>query len=218
MTDGMGGEKGGEIASSIVSELMPKCISAALEGMDDPGTHDFITKVEQVVSDLSFAVFKAGNAKPELEGMGATLTMALIRNSKALIVNIGDSRAYLVRSGRIEQVTKDHSVVQLLLDNGEITQEEADKHPFRGQLLKCMGMRGYAVPDCFLIALNPKDKLLLCSDGLTDMVSNAKLWQILSSSKSTKKACERLRDAANNAGGNDNITALVIEICAVNEP
>lgn len=210
VSDGMGGEKAGEVASRIVSEVLPKCLILDLEGMDDPSEQLFIDKVDVSIVNLSAAVRRAAATKPHLQGMGATLVLAVVRNGKALLANIGDSRAYLLRKGAIEQVTKDHSVVQYLIDAGEISKTEGDEHPLRGQLLKCIGMQGQAHPDCFLLELKPKDKLLLCSDGLTDMLTDETIRRVMASARTPMSACEKLVKAANGIGGVDNITAMVI--------
>ncbi len=215
VSDGMGGEMAGEVASRIVSEVLPKSLATELAGLENPSDQIFIDKLDAAVVALSAAVRQASEGKPSLKGMGATLALVIVRGEKAILANVGDSRAYLMRNGRIEQVTKDHSVVQFLIDAGEISKTEADEHPLRGQLLKCIGMQGPAHPDCYLLELKPKDKILLCSDGLTDMLTDENIRRVTTSSRNPKSACERLVRAANEIGGVDNITALVI---AVSDP
>ena len=210
VSDGMGGEMAGEVASKIVSEVLPKCLEKELAGLEDTAAQTFIDKVDAAISTLSAAVHAASHDKEHLKGMGATLILIIIRGSKALVANVGDSRAYLFRKDKIEQITKDHSVVQFLIDAGEISKTEGDEHPLRGQLLKCIGMQGVAQADFFLLELQPKDKILLCSDGLTDMLTDESMRRILKSAKTPKAACEKLVSAANGIGGVDNITALVI--------
>ena len=212
VSDGMGGEMAGEVASRIVSEVLPKFLIKELEGLENPADQGFIDKVDSAIVSLSAAVHQASKGKPNLEGMGATLVLAVIKGAKALIANVGDSRAYLLRKGTIEQITKDHSVVQYLIDAGEISKTEADEHPLRGQLLRCMGMQGAAHPECFLLDLKPRDKILLCSDGLTDMLTDENMRRIVASTRTPKSACAKLVSAANGIGGVDNITALVIAV------
>jgi hypothetical protein len=119
----------------------------------------------------------------------------------------GDSRTYLYRKGVMTQISKDHSVVQLLLDAGEISKAEADSHPLRGQLMRCIGMQGVARPDCYLVDLQEGDKMLLCSDGLTDMLTDESIKNVLKLPRTPKAICAKLIEKANEIGGVDNITA-----------
>ncbi len=210
VSDGMGGENAGEVASRIVAEILPSVLARELAGMDDPSSQSFIDKVDACISNISSAVHAASVQKDHLKGMGATLTMAVIRGGRALVANVGDSRTYLYRKGVMTQISKDHSVVQLLLDAGEISKAEADSHPLRGQLMRCIGMQGVARPDCYLVDLQEGDKMLLCSDGLTDMLTDESIKNVLKLPRTPKAICAKLIEKANEIGGVDNITALVL--------
>jgi len=212
VSDGMGGEMAGELASRIVAEALPKCLVNILEDLADVSTRDFMDRVKISIEHLSDCVRKESQGKPGLNGMGATVVLAVIREGKCLIAHMGDSRAYLVRDGKIEQLTIDHSVVQFLLDAGEISKEEADCHPARGQLLRCVGMRMRPVAELKPMELKPKDKILLCSDGLTDMLEDDEIRDLMKSAKTPKSSCRALVNAANAKGGADNITSMVIHI------
>ncbi len=212
VSDGMGGEMAGELASRIVVEALPKCLVNILDGLKDVTTRDFMDRVKVSIEHLSDCVRRESQGKPGLNGMGATVVLAVIRNGKALIAHMGDSRAYLVRNGEIELLTKDHSVVQFLVDAGEITPREADTHPARGQLLRCVGMRTTPVAELRFLEVKPKDRLLLCSDGLTDMLEDEEIKDMLKSARTPRSSCRALVNAANAMGGADNITALVIHI------
>jgi protein phosphatase len=162
--------------------------------------------------ELSTQLRQESQDQPGLEGMGATVVLALIREGQALISHLGDSRAYLVRQQKLEPLTRDHSLVQLLLDCGEITAAEAAHHPARGQLTRYVGMKGEALPDVRSLKLCAGDRLLLCSDGLTGMLGADEILAILDQEPVPQAACQRLVTAANAAGGQDNITALAVSI------
>jgi protein phosphatase len=143
--------------------------------------------------------------------MGATVVLVLLRDGKAYIVNMGDSRAYLYREHRLKQLTEDHSIVGILLRHGDITPEEAKKHPARGRLSRYVGMEGEVYPDVRTLAMKAGDRLLLCSDGLTNMVSDDEIALVLKDCSDLQSVCETLVKAANTAGGADNITVIVVD-------
>lgn len=210
VADGMGGERGGGLAADIVVATLPLLLSrvmAAILDLNDPLAAE---QVREALSELSQHVRRESQGHAGLDGMGATVVMALVRKDAALIGHMGDSRAYLLREGRLEQLTRDHSLVQLLLDCGEITPAEAVRHPSRGQLTRYNGMTGEPLPEARLVELRLGDRLLLCSDGLTGMLSDDEVLSILAQNPAPATCCDRLVSAANAAGGRDNVTALVI--------
>jgi protein phosphatase len=151
---------------------------------------------------------------PGLEGMGATVVMALVRGERAVVAHMGDSRAYLLRGKELLRLTTDHSIVQILLESGEITPEEAREHPAHGQITRHVGMPGDPLPEVRLVDLESGDRLLLCTDGLCGMVSDDHILEVLRDVTNDDEACARLVAAANEAGGNDNVTAVVVGLHA----
>ena len=211
VSDGMGGQAAGEVASKIVVETLPELIRQRLKGIDDLAARDAKKRIVSAISDLSNQVRNESRKRPGLAGMGATVVLVLIRESLALIAHMGDSRAYLFRGGRLEQLTKDHSIVQLLIDSGEITPEEAATHPARGKITRCVGMQGEPIPEARCLELETGDRLLLCSDGLTGMVSDAEITGVLRTDNAPEIVCQSLVEAANARGGEDNVTVVAVD-------
>ncbi len=144
-----------------------------------------------------------------LEGMVATVVLAVVRADQALIGHMGDSRAYLWREGRLRQLTADHSLAQLMVECGELKPEEARHHPARERLTRGVGMIGNPVPEVKFVALHPADRLLLCTDGLVKMVADEEIAAIVNVDSDPESVCRGLADAANQAGGRDNVTVVV---------
>lgn len=207
VADGVAGRFAGDLAAKFVVEALPRLLQTHL--------HNFVGLFEafplqDIITELSHNLRSKTENQPGMDGMGATVVTALIRKSQALIGHLGDSRAYLWRQGSLQQLTKDHSLVQLLLDCSEISPEEAVSHPSRSQLTRYVGMAEPVLPEIRFVQLQPGDRLLLCSDGLTNMLKDDELLTILNREGSLQEACQDLIDSANAAGGRDNITALII--------
>lgn len=149
---------------------------------------------------------------PGLAGKGSTVVCALVRGDRVVIAHMGDSRAYRLRAGRLKQLTKDHSLVRLLIDSGDITPEEAATHPARGRLTRNVGMEGEPLPETRILKLKPGDMLLLCTDGPTGMLNDQKIQSILNEPAPMETQCQHLVNAANQAGGTDNITVLLLSV------
>jgi protein phosphatase len=149
-------------------------------------------------------------AKIELRGMGATVVVALLGRRSVHLAHLGDSRAYVLRQGRLVQLTDDRSVVGLLLRQGEITPEEACFHPAQGRLSRFVGMEGEVLPDVRTVGLRKGYQLLLCSDGLTGMLSDNEIASVVCRNLECQETCQQLTDAANVKGGRDNITAVLL--------
>jgi len=211
VSDGMGGHRGGELASEIVTQDLPPAIEIALLDLTQKTPRAIRRILKKWIAEQSRQVLLEGHSESGFKDMGATLVLALLVKNRAYIANLGDSRAYRFRCGRLHQFSKDHSVVAELVAQGEITPEEAQTHEELGVITHYAGMDEHAAPHVRSFALKPGDRILLCSDGLTDMVSEAVIATTLTGEPDHQKACQLLVQQANQAGGHDNITVLIIE-------
>jgi PPM family protein phosphatase len=210
--DGIGGHLAGDVAARIVTQSLPAVLRDSLGGVADLSDPWAADQATQVVADLSRRVREESTGQPGLDGMGTTLVLALVRNLTALIVHLGDSRAYLHRAGRLERLTKDHTVVQALVDGGQLSPATSDLHPASGRLSRYIGMEGAALPQARVVHLQAGDRLLLCTDGLSGMVPDDRIEYLLGLDPELPPACRRLVTAANDAGGRDNITVLLVRL------
>jgi serine/threonine protein phosphatase PrpC len=212
LADGMGGHQAGEVASSLAARTMAHHIIRQLylpilvrqEYSTDQPTLD-----EVLVNAVQAANSAVANQVP---GGGTTLTCALLLGPRAYIAHVGDSRAYVVtRANGLEQITHDHSLVDRLVELGQLTRDEAAAHPQKNVLYRAIGQRGVLEVETHVRTIPEKANLLLCSDGLWGMVSDDEMANIIATAPSLQAACEHLVDAANQAGGHDNITAILVE-------
>jgi len=211
VSDGMGGHRGGALASGIVAEDLPVMIENALDRLKVGTPRTIRTLLERMIAEQSKQLQLEGTSESGFRDMGATLVIALLRKGRCFVANIGDSRAYHLRKGRMVQLTRDHSVVSELIEKGHIEPEEAADHNASGQITRYVGMKEKARSHVRSFALKKADRLLLCTDGLTDMVTDKDIASILKAETNPQAACKSLVAAANKAGGHDNITALVID-------
>ena len=217
VSDGLGGEQAGALASKIVVSVLPGLVKKRLGNVDRPDDEAVCVALRDAILELSQRLRAESEGKMGLRGMGATVVLTLVTtppsspSRRAYIAHMGDSRAYLMRDGRLEQLTDDHSVVGIMLRHGDITPKEAEDHPAKGRLSRYVGMGGEVFADVQTIGLEKGDRLLLCTDGLTEMVSDNAINDLLSDNAGGQSACDALIDAANAAGGEDNITAVVID-------
>jgi serine/threonine protein phosphatase PrpC len=205
VSDGMGGAAAGEVASAMTVESLRQWL---VEEHGRRGTDELI---EEAIEEANRNVFDAAQ-DTERQGMGATLTAVLVRGPYAYIAEVGDSRAYIVRGGRIRQVTRDQSYVQLLVDQGLISPDQAEFPPYKNVILQAMGQRAHVDVAIGRLELRRGDRFLLCSDGLTGKVEDRELHDALAESESFEVACRRLINLANSRGGEDNITIVVAEV------
>ncbi|RCV50951.1 Stp1/IreP family PP2C-type Ser/Thr phosphatase [Marinitenerispora sediminis] len=205
VADGMGGHAGGEIASAIaIATLMP---------LDDdvPG-NEMVASLEQAVEQANGRLSQRVREEPRLENMGTTLTAMLWSGARMALIHIGDSRAYLLRGGEFSQITHDHTLVQTLVDEGKITEDEVATHPQRSLLLRALDGRSQVDPDVSVREAQVGDRYLLCSDGLSGVVSPETIRETLAGEANVDAAARRLIDLANRGGGPDNITAVVADV------
>jgi PPM family protein phosphatase len=205
IADGMGGARAGEIAAGIAA-------SALREGRDDVIDE---ASLQAIVEEANRRVWEHSLADPSTAGMGTTVTVALVDAGAAQIVfgHVGDSRAYRLRGGRLEQVTTDHSLVAELVQSGVLTPEEAERHPQRSAITRAVGTESAIEVDVFTVPAEPGDLVLLCSDGLTDMLSEEEIASALvDAERDPARAAGALVAAANAAGGEDNITVVLFEL------
>jgi PPM family protein phosphatase len=210
VSDGMGGRPAGEVASEVVVATLPTLVATHFGSAPDLAAWDATQRLGMALTELSADLREGSQDTPRLAGMGATAVVALVSHATALIAHVGDSRAYLWRERSLHRLTRDHSLAQELSDAGAITDQQAAEHPARGQLTRYIGMVGEVLPDARRITLRPADRLLLCSDGLTAMLDDARIQVILNDCPDPHHACRALVGAANDAGGTDNITVLVV--------
>ncbi|MFI6297715.1 Stp1/IreP family PP2C-type Ser/Thr phosphatase [Nonomuraea sp. NPDC050790] len=205
VADGMGGHAHGEVASSVAIAAM-----ASLEEAQQGG--DLLNAIEAAVRDANRKLHEMVGRDPSLKGMGTTLTAMLWNGTQVALVHVGDSRAYLLRRGELYQITHDHTLVQQLVDDGRITPEEAATHPQRSILLRALDGSGEVDPDLTLREAQIGDRYLLCSDGLSGVVSAETLHATLTNIDDPEEVVRQLIDLANRGGGPDNITCVLADV------
>ncbi|MTI47721.1 Stp1/IreP family PP2C-type Ser/Thr phosphatase [Sporosalibacterium faouarense] len=211
VADGMGGYKAGEVASRIVVETVEEMVKEYKEELVKKELE--VPKfINEVLNESNNRVYEKSNSNEEYEGMGTTVTMAVILNNEIYIGHIGDSRAYLIRNEEIMQITQDHSLVAELVRNGSISEVDAINHPQKNIITRALGTDATVKIDILSKDVEEGDIILLCTDGLSNMVSDGLIKEILLSAEDKQEACEKLVSTANELGGLDNITALVIEV------
>ncbi|MCE1248606.1 MAG: Stp1/IreP family PP2C-type Ser/Thr phosphatase [Firmicutes bacterium] len=210
VSDGIGGHQAGEKASEVVVKVLPIELNERLRNspQDDDGT---LSALSIAIRHLNRLIFQHASEVPEYRGMGATIVSCLVKNNAAYIAHLGDSRIYLVRQGVMEQLTDDHSVVSMLRKLGKLTPQQIRSHPMKHVIMRFVGMEADFPPDIKKISLQPGDRILLCSDGLTDMLTDREIGQIILDEADLKATCKKLVDSANEAGGRDNITVVVVQ-------
>ncbi len=212
VADGMGGQENGQIASTLAIRLVADLVIDRIYHpfLGDPGGQSILQPISQVLSD---AIASANN-KVQLAcpSGGTTLTCAFVIGSNAFLAHVGDSRAYLIGPETIHKITTDHSLVNRLIELGQITAEEAKTHPQRSVLYRALGGPGNLEVDTHLQSIPDGGGLLLCSDGLGSMVPQHEMLSIIESTPSPQVACQQLVARANEYGGDDNITAMLVQV------
>jgi protein phosphatase len=206
--DGMGGARSGEVASASAAERFIELMRAALDGADGGGG-GLASSMADAVTAAGEEVYTRSVTDPDCAGMGTTLVAAAVTPRGEVVVNVGDSRAYHIAGGAIRQVTKDHSVVEDMVDRGDITRYEARNHPNKNLITRALGTSDREEPDVFPLSMAPGDYLLLCSDGLSNLVPEEELLRETRRGESVSEICEVLVNLALSRGAPDNVTAVL---------
>jgi protein phosphatase len=206
VADGMGGAQAGEVASRLAASALQAGDSDGREGLD---------RVDALIQEANRRIFDRASNDPAASGMGTTMTVALVEGMTVAIGHVGDSRAYLVRGEQMEQLTDDHSLVAELQKSGELSEQEAQMHPQRSVITRAVGTDPDVDVDRFTIEAQEGDVFLICSDGLTDMVEDEEILELVHRNRDDlDKAVKALVAAANRVGGEDNITAVAFRVSA----
>lgn len=209
LADGMGGYAGGEIASKLATISAKEYILEHFDKNTEYEKQEILDIIENAMEHANLQVHEKAQEDPELEQMGTTLEICIIYKDKMFIGHVGDSRVYRLRQGIIRKLTKDDSYVQKLVEDGTITKEEAKNHPKKNMLVKALGCETDLEVKVFYKKFLKDDIVLICSDGLTNMVSEEQIYNIIGNN--IEEAAENLVNEANNNGGLDNITLIIIK-------
>lgn len=199
VADGMGGHRGGEVASQLAVETLEKLFKKGIGELPDQ------------VQEANRVVFERSVVDEKVAGMGTTLTAALVEGDRIRLAHVGDSRAYLLREGDLRLLTEDHTLVHRMVTEGEISKEEAETHPQRSVLTRALGVETVVDVDDDTVQVRPGDRLLLCTDGLTSMVSEQAVEEVMGAVPDPQEAAQRLVQLANEGGGTDNTTVVVLD-------
>jgi len=207
--DGMGGAAAGDVASRLALNAFTDEVKKRLTG--DPADLDYVRIVEEALMIANRIVFDASLGNREYRGMGTTLVAAIVTESGATVANVGDSRAYHVTRYGISQITRDHSIVEDMVQRGDITRDEARTHPNKNLITRALGTAEDVFPDVFTLELLEDEYLFLCSDGLSNQVSDQEILYEIRRGETESAACEKLLEIAMLRGGPDNITFVLFK-------
>jgi len=209
--DGMGGANAGDVASQLAVDTFMRSINNSIENVKDACCKEDIAKMMiDAVLTANNAVYSKSQQDDDYSGMGTTLTAAVSTSAGEIIVNVGDSRLYHITSGKITQITRDHSVVEDMIERGEITRSQARRHSGRNLITRALGASLHEPPDVFFIKMNKGESILLCSDGLTEVILDSEIQYQLITGTSVRESCETLVDMALERGAPDNVTAVIL--------
>ena len=205
VADGMGGHAKGEEASKIALNTLTKTIIPELFG-----DISFTELLENGIKNANQQILDYTTKNPESSGMGTTTVCAVIKGNDVHLANVGDSRAYVISNDEIRRVTKDHSYVQALIDEGQITEEEAREHPQKNVITKAVGIMESVEPDTMKLTLDTDESLLLCCDGVIAHLTDEDIHKIICNTNDPQNACQQIVDLANKRGGSDNISLIIL--------
>lgn len=213
LADGMGGYNAGEVASGMATSFIKSELGRWLAEASESATDTDVRRAMDIcVDNANRAIFNAANSNPQYAGMGTTLVVGVFRDSRLLMGHVGDSRGYRLRASRLTQVTHDHSLLQEQIDSGLITPEQAAFSANKNLVTRAVGVEDTVLLETHLHDVLPGDTYLLCSDGLSDMLDDESIAQLLMSAETLPEAASALIDAANDAGGKDNISVVLVRV------
>jgi len=207
IADGMGGHQAGDVASQMATSIMEEQWNQKNKLHSPEETENWLSTV---ISEINHSIYSHGMQKEEFQGMGTTAVIAICTEEFLTIAHIGDSRCYMLSGTRFNQITEDHSLVNELVRSGQISKDDAEQHPRKNVLLKALGTEELITPDMESMSWEPGNKLLLCSDGLTNKVSDEELEDLISSEKKIEEIGGNMIQLANDRGGEDNISLIII--------
>lgn len=210
VADGMGGHNSGEIASKLAVDFISDYILSSPSSFT--GENDIPSEISRMIEKANSSIYSSSMEHANNYGMGTTLTVAIEVTKKLYIGHIGDSRAYVVRHGGIEQITTDHSFIEELIKSGTLTREEAENHPKKNVITRALGCIESIESDIYIYDIIENDIFIICTDGLTNMLGEDVIKNMAQQFDDPQEACDRMVEAANKNGGNDNITVVVIRI------
>jgi protein phosphatase len=219
VADGMGGHRGGEAASALAVCSVEECVLNTLNQifcLQPSAEGTVLQEFQAALRQADARMFAEAAHRPELRGMGTTLTLAYVLGTRLFVVHAGDSRCYLLRGGQLHQLTRDHTLVQEMVNRGELAPEQAPHHRLRHVITNAVGGTELGVQgEAHRVELEAGDVVLLCTDGLTEMIPDERIQEILTTEEQPQRACARLIAEANERGGRDNITTIVAHfLCA----
>jgi PPM family protein phosphatase len=213
LADGMGGYNAGEVASGMATAYIKTELSRWLTEVGTVARSREVRRAMEIcVDSANLAIFNSANTNAQYTGMGTTLVVAVFRDDALVLGHIGDSRCYRLRAGKLEQITRDHSLLQEQLDAGLITPEQAEHSTIKNLVTRALGVEAVVLTEVNEHVVELGDIYLLCSDGLSDMVNDATIASILLGESSLERQADALVDAANDHGGRDNISVLMVEV------
>ncbi len=210
IADGMGGHNSGEVASRVAVDYSEQIIMQNGDRLKN--SRHLPEFIQKIMEGANRKVFDLANRDIAHAGMGTTMILSMVSEGRMYTGHVGDSRLYLIRKSKMQKITQDHSLIEELVRNGTITKSEACSHPRKNIITKALGCTGYLQMDIYETRLKPEDILLLCTDGLSNMVNEQEILEILDREQEPGKACKELVHAANGYGGQDNITVIAVYI------
>ena len=208
IADGMGGHNSGEVASKMAVDYVSKYILKHPDHISNE--EDIEENIIEIMNKANEAVYFGSTQNKEYSGMGTTLIICVVLNKKMYIGHVGDSRVYLIRDGAIKRITTDHSYIEELIKNGSLTREQAKNHPKKHIITRALGCENFIEVDTYSCEIKENDIYVLCTDGLTNMVSEQQIMEVACRNEDPKEACKEMIRLANEYGGEDNTTVIVL--------